>query len=276
MVVINSPEHTQSGVCLAATDYGGEDDTTNYQQSPHSTSRVNRALDCHTALNDKTIGLIVINRHDKLSALGDCNFNDTVFPFVPLGVGLGAGSKCALVAGQEQRDDPGIVQRVCVATHEVEQITVEILSAIPAIHGKSNLLGHAWQVVPSMSHLTLISRRQIKTHPSVHDPRQDTDGVHFVLRRVVIWINKRYAAGLDIEPPRNAFKPKNKLGILHRAACAEHPANHTSFRLLDRHGRRRLNYYYTVLLVLDGTLGVVYCTHICIGEEATMTVLSYA
>ncbi|KAJ6559828.1 hypothetical protein B0H19DRAFT_1289334, partial [Mycena capillaripes] len=313
MVVTNSPEQlacwdTQSGACLGTIDHEGEDDTTNYQQSPpfHLPSQSLIGLSTafratwHPAatLDDKTIGLIVTNHYDQLSTLAYCNFNDAVIHFVPMGMRLGADPKCALVNGhfyvygQEQRDDPAIVLRVCVATHEVEQITVEIPSSIPAIHGKSRLLGHAW-LVHSTSRVTLISQRLIQTLPSFPGPPQDIDSVHFWpasgsaarlefealtyyehyfhITRVAVGINGRYAAVLDMEPRGNAGKPKNNLGIVHNAA---HPVNHTSFHLLDTAGVE-LN-YYTVLLALDDTLGVVYYTHIGRGEEATLTVLSYA
>ncbi|KAJ7247571.1 hypothetical protein C8J57DRAFT_1673892 [Mycena rebaudengoi] len=249
------------------------------------------------ALDDKTIGLIISNRDDKLSMLAYCHFDDTAVHFVPLGMRLGPEPKCALVkgyfyiSGQEQRDGPATVLRVCIdrsstsITHDVERITVQVPSSIS---GKSTILGKA-RMVPTTSGATLISTR---SHPRFPDSALDICSVHFWhapanaarleiealafyehyfhITQVAVGITGRYAAVLDMKPRLDAFKPKNDLGLVHHAT---YPTAHTSFHLLDTAGVE-LN-YYTVLLALDDALGVVYYTHIGEGEKTTLTVLSY-
>ncbi|KAJ7242451.1 hypothetical protein C8J57DRAFT_1243991 [Mycena rebaudengoi] len=230
--------------------------------------------------------------------LAYCNFDDTAVHFVPLGMRLGAEPKCAVVkgyfyiSGQEQRDDPGTVLRVCIdrsstsITHDAERITMEVPSSIS---GTSSLLGHAW-MVPTTSSVTLISGR---SHRCFSDSARDICSVHFWpapanaerlefealafyehyfhITQVSVGITGRYAAVLDMEPRRDASKPKNNLALVHHAT---YPAAHTSFHLLETAGVE-LN-YYTILLAVDDALGVVYYTHISKGEKTTLTVLSYA
>ncbi|KAJ7036697.1 hypothetical protein C8F04DRAFT_1094115 [Mycena alexandri] len=244
------------------------------------------------ALDAQTIGMAFTSDLDDLSSLIYFKFQDGIMHHVPLGVRLGSHPNCLLhntdfyVFGSGL-DDPTTVLR----PSHLDCNTMELLYSVPAADLICNVQGHSRLLHPGYG-VFVVTRRSSDTLASFTGPRKTIHSVHFwnathsgsridlgntasyehnsEMTGLVVGSSGRYATVIDLELGQR-MRPTYRLGLIRYAA---HPSPETSFHRLDT-GSVHIN-YYTAVVALDDSLGVVYLTHLGTGATATLSVLSYA
>ncbi|KAJ7727551.1 hypothetical protein DFH07DRAFT_851746 [Mycena maculata] len=255
------------------------------------------------ALDDEVIGMVFGGLIDQFSLLVYCGFQDHIVHRVPLDIraGLGSTPSCVLYKGNfyincQSSDEPCTIIRVRIGTSgpsnaEVEKISLHIPS-IPEIQTQYVSFAPALLLPPKYGVFN-VTRRTSEVR---------TAGFPERTQRVYFWpaadpgndsrlefgevcayehpteitgpfcgSSGRVAVLIDRGQRRHFLRPQTGLGVVRYAA---HPAPHTTFHRLDT-AAVGIN-FYTAVVALDDTLGVVYVTHLGAGAAASMAVLRYA
>ncbi|KAJ7877786.1 hypothetical protein B0H13DRAFT_2053287, partial [Mycena leptocephala] len=309
-IALSSLSSETFGLIVIKIDYRNRDAIAVSRTYSHVLSTADiRPSAIDTALDARTVGMVFTSLNEHMTMLVYCNFEDNVVRHVPLGIYMGKQPTCALHTGHfyiyahdhHGSDVPTTVLRVRLQidtsrttfAHDIDR--VQVPDSIPPMHDMHDrtyiALGNPRMLPPTYG-VGLVTAGIIATLPSFPGPPQRIRSVrfwpasatpylefgelasyehNFEITKLAVGTSGRYAAIVDMEPWRDAWEPKNNLGLVHYGT---HPSLHPTFHLLDTAGFE-LN-YYTVVLALDDALGVVYITNTGQREAATMLVLSYA